>query len=131
MYTIKQAAARSGVNRDVGEVGVLPETLARVHVREVHFDERDLYCEQGIAQRDARVREARGVEDDEGPVARGRLMYARDQLGFRVALESGEPMTGLGRKLCHALVDLLEADVTVEAWLTHTEQIQIRTVQQR
>ena len=71
----------------------------------------------------------RGIEDDECHVTRGRLVDARDQLGFRVALESGEPMTGLGRKLCHALVDLLEADMTVEAWLTHAEQIQIRTVQ--
>src|SRR5690606_17358245 len=46
---------------DVREIRVAAECLARVHVRQVHFDERQADAEDGIAQGDAGVRECAGV----------------------------------------------------------------------
>ena len=66
----------------------MPEGFPRVHVAQVHLDERNLDREQGVAQRDAGVREAGRVEDDERDVAGRRLVDALDQLGFGVALEA-------------------------------------------
>src|SRR5690606_28537503 len=51
---------------DVREIRVAAECLARVHVRQVHFDERQSDAEDGIAQGDAGVRECAGVQDQEG-----------------------------------------------------------------
>ena len=75
---------------------MVPERLARVHVAQVHLDERDLHRQQRVAQRDARVREAGRVEDDERDVAGRRLVDALDQLGFGVALERRQLVAGLG-----------------------------------
>ena len=68
----------------------MSERLARVHVAQVHLDERNLHREQRIAQRDAGVREARRIEENEGDVARRRLVDAADQLGLGVALEDAD-----------------------------------------
>ena len=109
----------------------MPEGLARVHVGQVHLDERDLHREQRVAQRDAGVRETRGIEDDEGDVARRRLVDPADQLGLGVALEGGEPVPGLGGELRHPLVDLLQGHVPVQPGLAHAQQVQVRTVEQQ
>src|SRR6188508_3234026 len=118
-------------DRNVGEIGALPEALARMNVREMHLDERNLHGEQRVPERDARVREPGGVEDDEGHVTRGRLMDACDQVGLRVALERGEAMTRFRRELCHLLVDLLQADVSVQPGLAHAQQVEVGTVEQQ
>ena len=48
------------------EIRVAAERLARVHVRQVHFDERDRDRRQRVAQRDAGMRERARVDQDEG-----------------------------------------------------------------
>ena len=110
---------------------MVPERFPRVHVAQVHLDERDLHGEQRIAQRDARVGEAGGVEDDEGHVAGRRLVDPRDQLGLGIALERRQVVPGLGGELRHPLVDLVEGDLAVDAGFTGAEQVQVRAVQQQ
>ena len=56
-------------DRDIVEVVHLPERLAPRRVREVDLDERPLYGQQRIAQRDARVGQAAGVDDRDVEVA--------------------------------------------------------------
>jgi hypothetical protein len=84
--------------------------LACMHVAEVHLDERNLHREHGVPQRDARVRQACRVEQDERDVARWRLVDAPDQFGFRITLERRQPVAELGGQLREAFVDLLERD---------------------
>src|SRR5690606_33187957 len=107
-----------GAHGDVGEIGVVAERLARVHVAQVHFGERDLHREQGVTQRDAGVREAGRVEEDERYVAGGRLVNQLDQFRLGVALPGREVVARLGGELRDALVDLVERDLPVQARLT-------------
>src|SRR4030095_11171652 len=53
---------------DIGEKRVMRERLASMHVREMHFDERQLDGQQRVAQCDARVGEPGWVEDDDTDV---------------------------------------------------------------
>ncbi len=110
---------------------MVAEGLARVHVAQVHLGERNLHREQGVAQGDARVREAGGVEDDEGHVPGRGLVDELDQLRLRVALVGGEVVAGLGGQLAHPFVDLVERDLAVQARLAQAEQVQVRTIQQQ
>ena len=57
------------LERDVVEVVDLPERLALGRVGQVDLDERPLDGEQGVAQRDARVGQAAGVDDGHVEVA--------------------------------------------------------------
>ena len=80
------AETADGPDSNVGEVGVVPEGFARVHVAQVDLDERNPDRQQCVTECDARVRETGRVEDDVGDVAVWRLVDAVDQLSFRVAL---------------------------------------------
>ena len=91
----------------------------------------NLHGQQRVAQRDAGVREGRRVEDDEGDVARGRLLDAADQFGFGVALERRQLVPDLGGELAGTLVDLLQRHVAVDARLAPAEQVQVGAVQEQ
>jgi hypothetical protein len=54
-----------------------------------------------------------------------------DQLGLGVALEDAEPVTVFGRELRHALVDLLQSHMPVQAGLACAQQVQVRTIEQQ
>ena len=116
---------------DVGEVGVMAEGFPRLHVTQVHFDERDLHRQQRVAQRDAGVRERRRVEDDEGDVRRRRLVNARDQLVLGVALERRQVMAGLRRQLTEPRDDLLQRDGAIQPRLASAEQVQVGAVEEQ
>ena len=53
------AEPRDHADGDRGDIGVLPEALAREDVREMYLDDRQPARDQRIAQRDARVRRIR------------------------------------------------------------------------
>ena len=58
----------------------MAECLARVHVRQVHLDERDRDRGQRIAQGNAGVGERARVDHDEGGAVLRRRVHAIDQL---------------------------------------------------
>src|ERR1039457_2817012 len=73
-------------DREVGQIGVMPELLAREYVAEVNLDERYGCCQKCIAQRDAGVRIRARIDDYEcNPVALG-AMHLADQFVLRVTL---------------------------------------------
>ena len=89
-FVTLRAEADDAAHGDVREIRVMAEFLAREGVRQVQFDERQLHAEQRVAQRDAGVGEAAGVEDGEADaIGLGRL-NAIDELVLRVALEGDE-----------------------------------------
>src|SRR6185312_14110359 len=59
------AEADDHARRQIGEIGVLPERLAGMHVGQVHLDEWDLHGRQRIAKRHAGVGKCRRIDDDE------------------------------------------------------------------
>ena len=97
----------------------------------MHLDKGDPHGQQRITKRDARVREARGIEDDESDMTRGRLVDAGDQLGLGVALEGGDPVTCFRRQLRHPLVYLFEGDVPIQPGLAYTQEVEVGTVEQQ
>jgi len=54
----------------------------------MHFDKGNRDAGQGITQRDAGMRQAAGIDDDEGNFLLFRRMDAVDQRAFRIALEA-------------------------------------------
>ena len=58
-----RSLADDRLERDVVQVVDLPERFASSGIREVDLDERSLDGEQCVAQRDARVGQAAGVDD--------------------------------------------------------------------
>ena len=58
------------------------------------------------------------------------LVDTANEFGFRVALERGQPMAELSGELGHALMDLLERNLPIDAGLSQAEQVQVGTVEQ-
>src|SRR5579864_3666355 len=116
-------------DRNVGEVGMAAERLARLGVGKVYLDERHPDRQHRIAQRDARVGEGTGIQDHErDPLGAGPL-HALDELVLGVALEGDELVPRLARHRLGALLDGLQGVGTVERRFPGAEQIQIRAVQ--
>src|ERR1700704_5947965 len=46
---------------NVGQIRVMPESLAREHIAQVNFNERQGHREKGVAQRDTGVGECTGI----------------------------------------------------------------------
>src|SRR5688572_12584854 len=127
----ERTESRDRADGDIGEIRVMAEGLPRMHVAQMHFDERNLHAQQRVAQRHAGVRERRRIEDDAGHVRSRRLVNASDQLRFGVALEIREVMTGFGRQLPGARHDLFQRDGPVRPRLARAEQVQVGTVEQQ
>ena len=53
------AQAGDHADRDVGKIGMPPKRLARLRVRQMQLNERQLYAEDGIPQGNAGVRTRR------------------------------------------------------------------------
>lgn len=122
--------AKNAAGRDVGEIRVMPESVAREDVAQVHFDEWNAYSEKSVAQRDAGMGEAARIDDDEGSLVTLCRVYFIDQLMFGVALRRGEFMPErMGDLLCPSF-KILERGCAIDTWLAGPEQIQIRAVQQ-
>src|SRR5882672_7268971 len=100
-----------------------------MHVRQMHFDERDADSEQRIAQGDARVRERTRIEYDVADALALRSMDAIDQHMLRVALQAIERMASRLCQLGEARVDVGKRVAAVDLGLARAEQIEIRAVQ--
>ena len=74
-------------DRRGGEHGVPALRLARVHVRDVHLDERDRDADERIAQREARVRVRAGIDDRRVHPAAHRV-HGVHELALAVALHA-------------------------------------------
>src|SRR5256885_3492208 len=95
-------------DRDVREIGMPAKRVAGVRVGEVHFDERHTGAEEGVAQRDAGVRERARIDDHERHRFGARPMDAIDQLVFGVTLERDQLVAELAGYRRRALLDRLE-----------------------
>ena len=70
----------------VGNVGVAPEFLPRVHVAQMNFDKGNGHREQGVPQRDAGMGQSPGIQQDEVGMPGG-LLDPVHQGGFGIGLK--------------------------------------------
>jgi hypothetical protein len=117
--------------RDVGEIRVLTECFPRVHVAQVHLDERDRNPQQCIAQGDTGVRVGRRIDHDERNSLGLRCMYALDKRMFGIALEARQGVAEACGVGAGASFDFGERQIPVACRLPLTEKVQVRTVQQQ
>src|SRR5688572_20405989 len=83
----------------------MAELLPRERVREMQLDEGQFHAQQGVAQRDAGVRESAGIDDGERNAVRLRGLHAVDELVLRVALEGHELVAELRGRVFRAFFD--------------------------
>ena len=109
--------------RHVAEIGMLPEGLAGMWIRQMYFHERDAHCCECVTQGDARMGEGGRIDQNEaGAVGTGSL-YAIDQLVLGVGLEMLKFMACLCRALDQAAIDLLKRGAVINARLVFAEQV--------
>src|SRR5215469_5928379 len=116
---------------NVREIRVPAKALAGVDVGKVNLDERQGHRQNRIAERDAGMREAAGVEDHEVDPVVLALLNALDQLVLGIALEGDQLVTGLMQLRRGALFYRLEGVLPVDGRLPGTKQIEIRAVEQQ
>jgi len=104
----KQAAAC-----DVTEITLVAKFFSGKSIAQVHFDKRNLNRQKSIAQRNTRVREATGVQDDKFNVVDGGLLDPVDEFMFGVTLKANEIMSEFFGDLNAALFDVGEIGRTV------------------
>src|SRR5580704_2124419 len=90
----ESAEAGDHADCDVREIGVPPERLTRVSVREVHFDEWQPYGRDSVPQRHACMREGGGIENEKAEPLRRCPLDALDELVLRIALERAQLVPG-------------------------------------
>src|SRR5580658_123432 len=110
---------------------MVPKSLPRKDVAQVHFDEGQRYSQKGVAQGDAGVRVARRVDDDERVAFAFRRLYLGDQLVFGVALERGQGVAAGPSEVGELGLDALQAGRTVNLRLAQPQEIQVRTIEQQ
>ena len=113
------------------EIRVLADRLACVHVRDVHFDDRNRDRLDLAVQGDRRVRVGAGVEDDPCRLRAGAagLVQPVDENAFVIALPEVERQAVRRRDFAADRLDIGERARAVDARLTRAEQIQIRAVE--
>ena len=107
---------------------MVPETLAREHIREVHLDDREPDARQGIAQRHARVRQAGQIDQDSVGILT-RSVNAIDQRSLVVGLETNQFSARLLRLLFQSRIDLRKRGSAVDVRFADTQQVQIRSME--
>src|SRR3954454_19591418 len=116
-----------------GEVGVLPELLARVHVRHVHLHDRHVRARDRVPQRHRRVRVGAGVQhhadDVPGGVAAARLLHPVDELALVVALPGLHLQAVAVRLLPAEGLHVRQRRRPVDRRLPGAQQVQVRAVE--
>ena len=102
--------------------------LARVDVREVHLDERQLDRRQRVANGEARVRVRAGVDHDAVDLA-AQCVDRVDELALAVVLRELQLRAELRRDSAQRALDVGERLAAVQRRLASAEQIQIRAVE--
>jgi len=113
---------------DVAEIAVVPELFAAERNTQVYFNKRYADCEQSVSERNARVCECAGVQEDEVDVLIERLLHAVNQRMFSVALEAAERVAEFGGQSCQAGFDVRQSGGAIDFGLARAEQVQIRSV---
>ena len=109
-------------------VGVVPEALALVHVRDVHLEDRALEGVERVEDGDRGVGEGARVDDDAAG-ALPRLVDPVDDLVFAVALVEAEAELQLRRQRAAGGLDVGESLVPVDMRLALAQKIEVRTVE--
>ena len=107
---------------------LVAEVLAAVDVREVDLDTRQAGGGDGVADRDARVRVGRRIDDQSvGGAERG--ADGAHQLALDIALEASDSDAQRGRARDQARLDVGQRLCAVDARLAFAEQGQVRPVE--
>src|SRR6185503_11947126 len=104
--------------------------LAGVDVGDVHFDERHLYADERVPQREAGVRVRAGVHERSLHPATHRLNRV-DERALAVVLRKLDVDAQLLRYLAQALLHVRERGASIELRLPRAQQIEIGPVQNR
>src|SRR5450631_4169725 len=107
------------------------KALARVSVRQMHFDEGQAHREQCVAQGETRMRKRPRIENQERNAFLRSGVQALDEFMLGVTLKCGQLMPRLVRKLGKMLLDRRERVRSIDLGLALAEQVQIRTVEQQ
>ena len=128
-FVAVRAQAAIHADGDIGEIRMLAEGFAGVHVGKMHFDKRDGDGCQRIAQRHAGMGVSRRIDDDEiHLVARG-FVQPVDQGTFVVVLEGFDVCAGGFSAADQRTVDVVERGEAVMLGFAVAEQIEIGAVQ--
>ena len=98
---------------DVTEITIVAKFFPGKSIAQVYFDKRNLNRQKSIAQRNARVREATGIQDDKFDVIDGGLLDPVDEFMFGITLEAIEVMSELFGDRNAAFFDVGEIGRTV------------------
>src|SRR5690625_51657 len=115
--------AQHHADGDVGKVAEPAEGFTLVHIGEVHFNEGEVGCQQGIPERDAGVRIGSRVEQDQVHPVIGSGVNALDELGLAIGLKGFQPMSGGHRALVELAIDVCQAESTVDFGLPTAEPV--------
>ena len=116
-------------DRDIGQIGVMAERFARMHVGQVHLDERDRH--RAKASRSAMLVWVKAPALNR--IMRGlvvaRLVDAADQLVLGIGLEPAQLVPGGLRLLGQLLIDVGQRLAAVDVRLAHAQQIEVGSMQ--
>ena len=119
------AEAAYDTGGDVGKMRMAAERLARMNVREMHFDKGDGHRRECVAQGDAGVRVTRRIDDDKFDTFRPRALYPVDQFSFVIALEAFKLNAGHAGTCFHGEMNVCQSNPAVNFWLATAEQVQV------
>ena len=106
----------------------MPEFLAREHIAQMHLDEGHRNGEKGVAQGDARVREAARIDDDENDAVRACGLHPSDEFVLGVALSGEELMAKRTGSARERAFHLGERDSAVDPGSRDPSKIQVGSV---
>src|SRR6201991_2093905 len=114
---------------EIGEIRMVPERLAAMHVRQVNLDERDTNACQRVPNRDAGMGVRSGVDQDEIGLLVPRGMDAIDEPAFMIALKRREFDAGVRRAVRQRLIDLRQGHTAINLRFPGAEKVEVGAVQ--
>jgi hypothetical protein len=122
------AKAADASEREVGEERAATKVLPRLGFAQVHFDEGKAGGEEGVAQGNARVSEAPGVEDARGGFGWAVGVEEIDDFSLVIALHGEQPVTALTGAVFEPRAERGEILPPVKGRFATPEEIEIRAV---
>jgi len=119
-FITKRPETKQATACDVTEITIVAKFFPGKCIAQVHFDKRNLNRQKSIAQRNARVRETTGIQDDKFDLVDCGLLDPVDEFMFGVALKTNEVMAKLFGDLSAAFFDVSEIGRTVNIGFTRT-----------
>src|SRR5574343_832868 len=113
----------------VGEIRLVAERLAGMHIGQMHLDKRDIQRQHGIAQCNAGVRTRRRIYNQKIKVFATCCMQSLDQRTFMVTLKGFQYDASTFGAFSQGTINISQGRCTIEMWFTLAEQIQVRAVQ--